>query len=130
MIVGREASSYEKGLLTGVGIGAVVGPSITLVIFLLIICYDLGRPQIIEIGQRAMSRILNLDEAGEQRPSQFNTPQQTPQFSSPHQTPPSSFTMQSTPTSLGNRQDGYSSLSSAATKIGLNLLSNSIQNGT
>lgn len=67
MLNGREISNYEKGLLTGVAIGAVLGPSFTLIIFCLIICYDLGRPQLIEIGQRAFSKIIGINnDAGKQ----------------------------------------------------------------
>jgi hypothetical protein len=61
MLNGREISNYEKGLLTGVAIGAVLGPSFTLIIFCLIICYDLGRPQLIDIGQRAFSKIIGIN---------------------------------------------------------------------
>jgi hypothetical protein len=70
MLNGREISNYEKGLLTGVAIGAVVGPSITLVVFCLIIAYDLGRPQIIDVGQKAISRIFALKNE-KSNPNQF-----------------------------------------------------------
>ena len=62
MFNGREISVYEKGLLTGAAIGAAIGPSLMLVVFCMIICYDLGRPKIIEVGQRALSRILGISE--------------------------------------------------------------------
>lgn len=62
MLNGREITNYEKGLLTGVAIGAALGPSFTLIIFCLIVCYDLGRPQIIEVSQRAFTRVLGINE--------------------------------------------------------------------
>lgn len=62
MLNAREITNYEKGLLTGVAIGAVLGPSFTLMIFCLIICYDLGRPQLIDVSQRAFTRFLGIND--------------------------------------------------------------------
>jgi hypothetical protein len=123
MIAGRDISSYEKGLLTGVGIGAVVGPSITLVIFLLIICYDLGRPQLVDVGQRALNRILDITE-----------PQVQPQ---PSQIPQDNVILtpqRSTLSPLPNSTHGANSMSqvnhiqnsaiAAVGKMGMNLVAN------
>jgi len=61
-MINREITNYEKGLLCGIAVGSIVGPSITLVVFCLIICYDLGRPQIIDIGQRTISKLIGIKE--------------------------------------------------------------------
>lgn len=60
-MLNREISNFERGILVGIPIGAIAGPSIALVIFVLIVCYDLGRPKIVDIGQNLINKHLGLD---------------------------------------------------------------------
>ena len=60
-MLSREISNFERGMLVGIPIGAIAGPSIALVIFVLIVCYDLGRPKIVDIGQNLLNKHLGLD---------------------------------------------------------------------
>jgi hypothetical protein len=48
-------------MLVGIPIGAIAGPSVALVLFVLIVCYDLGRPRIVEAGQRIVDKYLGID---------------------------------------------------------------------
>lgn len=60
-MISREISNFERGMLVGLPIGAIAGPSIALVIFVLIVCYDLGRPKIVDLGQNLLNKHLGFD---------------------------------------------------------------------
>lgn len=61
MVVSREISNFERGMLVGIPIGAIAGPSVALVLFVLIVCYDLGRPRIVDVGQKLLDKYIGLD---------------------------------------------------------------------
>ena len=72
MAISREISNFERGMLVGIPIGAIAGPSVALVLFVLIVCYDLGRPRIVEAGQRIVDKYLGID-IGQPSSSFFGT---------------------------------------------------------
>lgn len=61
MAISREISNFERGMLVGIPIGAIAGPSVALVLFVLIVCYDLGRPRIVDVGQRLIDKYIGID---------------------------------------------------------------------
>lgn len=60
-MMSREISNFERGMLIGIPIGAIGGPSIALVLFVLIVCYDLGRPRIVDVGQQMVNKYFGID---------------------------------------------------------------------
>lgn len=62
----RQASDFERGLLVGSMIASMMPNTLMLFLFLMVICYDLGRPRIIEVFQKTASRVLGIDFESDQ----------------------------------------------------------------
>lgn len=86
MAISREISNFERGMLVGIPIGAIAGPSIALVLFVLIVCYDLGRPRIVDVGQKLMDKYLGIDVGATASSSYSETPSRTSNISDEEKT--------------------------------------------
>lgn len=68
----RQASDFERGLLIGAMISSLMPNTLMLMIFCMIICYDLGRPRIIEVVQKMLNRMTGIDFESEQNQLNLN----------------------------------------------------------
>lgn len=75
----RQASDFERGLLVGSMIASMMPNTLMIFIFLMVICYDLGRPRIIEVVQKMIGRMTGMDL--ESPPNQTTQTTQTNQTS-------------------------------------------------
>lgn len=58
---GRRFEVWERGLMTGLVIGAFFGPSLIMIVLALFICYDIGRPRVVEVIGKTMERMTGVD---------------------------------------------------------------------
>lgn len=61
----REITEFQRGMITGIAIGALVGPTPMLILFSVIIAYDMGSPRLIEVVRRAINKVINVVDPNE-----------------------------------------------------------------